>query len=377
MSRSPARRDQIAGVDVLAADAHVGAGLEHRGGPHPAAVELGQLGLQDRIGAGRDRRAGGDAERGARLERRRPRLARRDLAGQAQLDAAGVGGADRVAVHRGAVERRQVDDAAASSAATRPAASAERDALGLQRRGGRQDELVRLGELLHPPMRDIERAGWTKPSSPMWCLSSLRQTASRMICSSSASLAPARIGSRRSVSLSEKRQVRSMPSAVRRMRLQSPQNGSLTGEMKPISPCPSAKRQRRAVPWRSRPTASSGYAASISRRISSFGQHLVGAPRAVGVERHELDEPHHVGRAAGELGEAHDLVLGEVLERDHVDLDRAQLGVRLAASSPSSTWASESRRVSWKKRSGASESSETLMRFSPARTRSSTWRASR
>ena len=33
-----------------------------------------------------------------------------------------------------------------------------------------------------------------------------------------------------------------MPSAVTRMRLQSPQKGSVTGEMKPISPSPSAKR---------------------------------------------------------------------------------------------------------------------------------------
>jgi hypothetical protein len=70
----------------------------------------------------------------------------------------------------------------------------------------------------------------------------LRQTASRISSSSSASVAPARIGSRRSVSFIENRQVRSSPSAVRRIRLQSPQKGSVTGEMKPISPVPSAKR---------------------------------------------------------------------------------------------------------------------------------------
>ena len=49
-------------------------------------------------------------------------------------------------------------------------------------------------------------------------------------------VAPARSGPRRSVSLSENRHVRSRPSAVRRMRLQSPQNGSETGLMKPIAP---------------------------------------------------------------------------------------------------------------------------------------------
>jgi molybdopterin-guanine dinucleotide biosynthesis protein A len=70
--------------------------------------------------------------------------------------------------------------------------------------------------------------------------------------------APARSGSRRSVSCSEKRQVRSLPSAVRRMRLQSAQNGSETGLMKPISPLPSAKRKTRAVACGSRGSSSSG-----------------------------------------------------------------------------------------------------------------------
>ena len=51
-------------------------------------------------------------------------------------------------------------------------------------------------------MADMLRVGWMKPGSPTWCLSSLRHTASRMICSSSSSSAPARIGLRRSVSLS-------------------------------------------------------------------------------------------------------------------------------------------------------------------------------
>ena len=82
----------------------------------------------------------------------------------------------------------------------------------------------------------IVRAGGTKPGSLTRCLSSLRQTASRMMPSSSASVAPARSGSRRSVSRIENRQVRSSPSAVIRMRLQSAQKGSETGLMKPISP---------------------------------------------------------------------------------------------------------------------------------------------
>ena len=59
------------------------------------------------------------------------------------------------------------------------------------------------------------------------------------------------------------------------------------------------------------------------------GQHAVPGPRAVGVQRHELDEADLVRVLARELREAHDLVLGEVLQRHHVDLDRAQLRVPL------------------------------------------------
>ena len=53
------------------------------------------------------------------------------------------------------------------------------------------------------------------------------------------------------------------------MRLQSPQNGSETGLMKPIRPRPSAKRYTRAVALGSRGSGSSGYTASIVARISA------------------------------------------------------------------------------------------------------------
>ena len=39
------------------------------------------------------------------------------------------------------------------------------DPLALQRRDVGEDELERLGEVLHPPICDIVRAGWTKPGS--------------------------------------------------------------------------------------------------------------------------------------------------------------------------------------------------------------------
>src|SRR3954451_13239029 len=52
------------------------------------------------------------------------------------------------------------------------------------------------------------------------------------------------------------------------------------------------------------------------------GQHLVGAPRVVRVERHELDEAHLERGGARELGERQSLLLCEPAHRDCVDLDR-------------------------------------------------------
>ena len=118
------------------------------------------------------------------------------------------------------------------------------------------------------------------------------------------------------------------------MRLQSPQNGSVTGEMKPIEPWPSANSQRREVPWRSRPRSFERVRGVDQPAHLLVGQHAVARPRAVAVERHELDEADLVRVLARELGEAHDLVLGEVLQRDDVDLDRAQLRVALGGREP-------------------------------------------
>ena len=53
----------VAGAQVLAAHAYVRAGLDRALGRHVAVGDLGQLGLQDRVGAGRHRRAGGDRRR--------------------------------------------------------------------------------------------------------------------------------------------------------------------------------------------------------------------------------------------------------------------------------------------------------------------------
>ena len=79
-----------------------------------------------------------------------------------------------------------------------------------------------------------------------------------MMRSTSASSAPVRSGSRRSVSQVEKRQVRNWPSAVSRTRSQVEQKASVTGLMKPTSPAPSAKAKRWAVAMRSSSIGTSG-----------------------------------------------------------------------------------------------------------------------
>ena len=82
------------------------------------------------------------------------------------------------------------------------------------------------------------------------------------------------------------------------------------------------------------------------------GEDRVRRPGVVGVERHELDEADLEARSSGRTRQKRsDLVLGEAAHRHRVDLDRADLGKAAIASSPRSTWARESRRVIWKKRS--------------------------
>src|SRR5579883_1450509 len=94
----------------------------------------------------------------------------------------------------------------------------------------------------YPPMWTMVREAGTKSGSPMWWRSSLWRTTPRMKSASSASVEPRRIWAWRSWSQTENRQVRILPSEVRRMRLQCPQKGLETGAMMPISPRPSSKR---------------------------------------------------------------------------------------------------------------------------------------
>src|SRR5256714_330968 len=195
-------------------------------------------------------------------------------------------------------------------------------------------------------MADMERAGWRKPFSPTWCLSSLRQTAFRISVSSSSSEAPERSGSRRSVSWREKRQVRSLPSAVRRTRLQSAQNGSGTGVVKAVSPLPSGERDTRGgadrsprrsphgwdagVIWRRAPPGSAGVALE-QVAVRGEGQVLWPFdPRQHAYEPRELTA--HERLAAGEAHVLH--AQRHHQAHDPLDLLEAQEGRALEPGQP-------------------------------------------
>ncbi len=83
------------------------------------------------------------------------------------------------------------------------------------------------------------------------------------------------------------------------MRLQSEQNGSDTGLMKPISPSPSREAEDARGGRR--------LARQLLERVDGVddraqlvaGEHLVRRPGVVGVERHELDEAHLERGASG------------------------------------------------------------------------------
>ena len=184
-----------------------------------------------------------------------------------------------------------------------------------------------LSVTAQPPIADIVRGGWMKPGSLTRCLSSLRQTASRTICSRSSSLAPARSGVAQ-VGLVEGEQARAQAAVGGDADAVAVAAERLGDGVDEADPARGRRRSGRRARSRagSRGSGSSGWTACDQRADLRAGQHLVGRPRAVGVERHELDEAHLVGVLARELGERQHLLLGEAAHRDRVDLDRVRLG---------------------------------------------------
>ena len=155
-----------------------------------------------------------------------------------------------------------------------------------------------------------------------------------MSASSSSSVAPARSGVFRSHSRAREETRAQLPVGGQPDPVAGRAERLRDGFTKPISPAPSAKRNRRAVEDAFAGISSSGQRSSISARISSPVSTWSARQRLVGVERHELDEADDVRLAARELGERGHLLLGEALDRDAVDLDRAQLGVALGRLEP-------------------------------------------
>src|ERR1700728_2407348 len=145
--------------------------------------------------------------------------------------------------------------------------------------------------------------------------------------------APRRISPYRSCSIFEKRQVRILPSEVRRMRLQAPQKAWVTGAMIPISPLlsvldPSEKPYRRAGlaggVWRERAQREDCLEAGDD---FAQGHDQFGRPKAVFFEGHELDEADNDVVAAREMGEGFDLIVVEAAQEDAVNFDAFEAGL--------------------------------------------------
>ena len=174
-------------------------------------------------------------------------------------------------------------------------------------------------------MQLMDRGGGTNSGSPMWWRASFCQTTPLSHSAISSSDAPPRRRERKSCSFTLNRQVRILPSAVSRMRLQWPQNGSLTGAMMPISPRPSGKAQRLAVAdgivGSNRPQVEPGLQAG--ENFVAGHDHLL-EPGARGIERHEFDEAQAQVALAREAGQRLDFVVVEAADDDGVDLHRVQ-----------------------------------------------------
>ena len=101
------------------------------------------LELNDRVGPFRDRPTGRDPHRLAGLERSSGRLPRGDPIADGQ-PAGGIAGPEGKAVHRRAVERRQIHARRGRLGQHAPGGCVERDRLGLQRASALENQALRL-----------------------------------------------------------------------------------------------------------------------------------------------------------------------------------------------------------------------------------------
>ena len=151
-------QDQLPGDDVGALPPDVLLRVDRRQQVHLVAVPLGFLDLQDRVGAGRHRRAGGDLHARAWRHRGAGHLSGEDLVDAGEHlrfvagGAEGVRGDQRVAVHRRARERRDVGRRGDVDGHDAAARLVERHRVGARQRPGEP-----VDEASAP-----RRAGWCR-----------------------------------------------------------------------------------------------------------------------------------------------------------------------------------------------------------------------
>lgn len=178
-------------------------------------------------------------------------------------------------------------------------------------------------------MADIGRSGWTKEGSSRPAPAFLPHIARRQIRAISSSGAPERSAARRSVSSRANRQVRTWPSAVRRVRSQAEQNGRVTEAMTPTrwgaavdQPAFRRGRAARVLALGGEVEAGAQGGQDVARR-----HHAVALPAVLGVQGHLLDETQLVVVLDGPGEEVRGLVVVQAGHQDRVDLDRCQARV--------------------------------------------------
>ncbi|GAA3069705.1 hypothetical protein GCM10020000_62670 [Streptomyces olivoverticillatus] len=125
-----------------------------------------------------------------------------------------------------------------------------------------------------------------------------------------------------------KRQVRTCPSAVSRVRSQAAQNGRVTEAITPTRAGPPSTSQRSAgggaalVPG----FGGEGEAGAQARQDRLGGDHALAPPAVLGVERHLLDEAQLVAVLDGPGQQVRGLVVVAAGHQDRVDLDRGESG---------------------------------------------------
>ena len=257
-----------------------------------------------------------------------------------------------------------------SAALARSASSAsasELEARALHLPAGAHRDRVHAARPVSRRWRSSCAAAGGSPGSPTWCFSSLRQTASRTVCSSSASEAPPR-STAAQVGLVDREEAGAQLAvggqadavAVGAERL-----GHRVDEAELAAPVREAEHARGGVRPRAAPPragAPRGRCARISSPVSTWSWVHAWSPSS------GMNSMKRTWKLVERANSANGSASSSVKPRSATafTLIGRTSGKRAIASRPRSTCGSESRRVSWKKRSRWSESIDTFTRLSPA-----------